>query len=125
MASGMRPDVSRAPLVRSRMAPVACGRRTPYRQMCEVVGPDGAVLLTRPFQPEEEPAELIIRRSRGQPDERVEVAGTNQYVRMIDHFGDVVAGEPARHPPAEAIANMRVLDALRRAAQTGAPADVG
>lgn len=109
----------------NQIALVDCGLRTPYRQMCEVVGRDGAVMLPRPFQPEEEPAELVICRSRGQPEERVEVAGTNQYVRMIDHFGGVVAGEPARYPPEEAIANMRVLDALRRAARTGAPADVG
>jgi len=103
-----------------RMALVDCGLRTPYRQECEVVGPDGSILLPRPFQPEEAPAALLIRRARGEPEERLEVPGTNQYVRMIDHFGAVVRGEPPRYPAADAVANLRVLDALGRAARTGA-----
>jgi len=107
-----------------RMALVDCGLRAPYRQVCEVVGPEGSLLLRRPFQPEEDPAEIVIRRARGEPEERLEIPGTNQYVRMIEHFATVVAGEPARYPPQDAVANMRALDALRRAARTGAPVEV-
>jgi len=104
-----------------RMALVDCGLRAPYRQECEVVGSEGSILLCRPFQPEEDPAELIMRGARGKPEERIALPGANQYVLMIDHFAAVVAGEPARHPPQDAIANMRVLDALARAARRGMP----
>lgn len=107
-----------------RMALVDCGLRTPYRQECEVVGPEGSIVLARPFQPEDDPTVLLIRRARGAPEERVEMPGANQYVLMLDHFAAVVQGAPARHPPTDAVANMRVVDALARAARTGTPVDV-
>ncbi|HXF82915.1 MAG TPA: Gfo/Idh/MocA family oxidoreductase [bacterium] len=102
-----------------RMALVDCGLRSPYRQHLEVVGVEAAVTLPRPFQPEEDAVELVIRRGRGQPDERIEIPGTNQYVRMIDHMGAVIAGAPVRYPAADAIANLAALDALAAAARGG------
>lgn len=108
----------------NRMALVDCGLRTPYRQECEVVGPDGSIVVGRPFQPEEDPTALLIRRARGVPEERVEIPGANQYVLMLDHFAAVVGGAPARHPPADAVANMRAIDALSEAARRGVPVDV-
>ncbi|MGH2399777.1 MAG: Gfo/Idh/MocA family protein, partial [bacterium] len=105
----------------SRMALVDCGLRTPYRQECEIVGADGSISLQRPFQPEEDPAVLLIRRGRGEQVERIEVPGTNQYVRMIDHFAAVVRGAPPRYPARDAVANMRALDALARSARAGEP----
>ncbi|MDQ7843820.1 MAG: Gfo/Idh/MocA family oxidoreductase [Armatimonadota bacterium] len=108
----------------SRMALVDCGLRAPYRQVCEVVGTEGSLLLRRPFQPEEDATEIVVRRARGEPEERIEIPGTNQYVLMVEHFAAVVAGAPARYPPQDAVANMRALDALAAAARTGAPAEV-
>lgn len=111
-------------LADGRMALIDCGLRTPFRQNCEVVGDEGAISLPRPFQPEEDPAALLIRHARGTPEERVEIPGANQYVLMLDHFASVVQGVPARYPPEDAVANMRAIDALARSARGGVPVDV-
>lgn len=108
----------------NRMALVDCGLRAPYRQECEVVGPDGSIVVARPFQPEDDPTVLLIRRARGVPEERVEIPGANQYVLMLDHFAAVVEGAAPRYPPADAVANMRAIDALAEAARRGIPVDV-
>src|SRR3989441_8619013 len=95
-----------------------CGLRVPYRQICEVVGTTGAIMLPRPFQPEEDPAVLLVR--RGEREERVEIPGTNQYTLMLDHMGAcLLRGQRPQFPPEDAVANLRVLDALRRAATSG------
>ena len=95
-----------------------CGLRMPYRQICEVVGTTGAITLPRPFQPEEDPAMLLVR--RGEREERVEIPGTNQYTLMLDHMGAcLLRGQRPQFPPEDAVANLRVLDALRRAATSG------
>ncbi len=100
------------------MALFDCGLRLPPRQLCEVVGETGVIVLPRPFQPEEDAAVLILR--RGDREERIEVPGTNQYVRMVDHFAQCVRhGTPPRYPPQDAVANMRVLDLLRDACRQG------
>jgi len=97
-----------------------CGLRLPYRQFCEVVGAEGTITLPRPFQPEEDPAILLVR--RGGQDERVEIPGTNQYTLMLDHMGTCIL---QRHqplfPPEDAVANLRVLDALQASARSGNP----
>jgi hypothetical protein len=39
---------------------------------------------------------------------------------MVEHFADAATGRSSlAYPPQESIANMRVLDALSRAAQSG------
>lgn len=102
---------------------VDCGVRAPYRQFCEVVGSEGAITLPRPFQPEEDPAVMLIR--RGDREERVEIPGANQYTLMIDHMGTcILEGTPPRFPPEDAVANMRALDALRASARSGRPVDL-
>lgn len=97
-----------------------CGVRAPHRQVCEVIGTDGTITLPRPFQPEEEPALVTVR--RGTQEERIEIPRTNQYTRMIDHFGACVRqGLTPRFSAEDAVANMRVLDALRHSARSGRP----
>ncbi len=95
-----------------------CGLRLPYRQCCEVVGAEGTITLSRPFQPEEDPAVLLVR--RGGRDERVEIPGTNQYTLMLDHMGTCIRQrQPPQFPPEDAVANLRVLDALQASARSG------
>ncbi len=94
---------------------IDCGLRAADRQFCEVVGTEGAITLPRPFQPEEQPAFVLLR--RGEEEDRIEIPGTNQYTLMIDHFGACVQnGAAPRYPAADAVANMRALDLLRREA---------
>ena len=95
-----------------------CGLRAPGRQFCEVVGEEGTITLPRPFLPGEEPAVIVVRRK--DQEERIEIPGTDQYTLMIDHFGECVRGRAvSRFPPADAVANMRVLDLLRESARAG------
>lgn len=116
-------DVRLAGLLRldgERAAEFDCGVRAQFRQFCEVVGSAGSIFVERPFQPEERPVTLIIR--RGDQERRFEIPGTNQYVRMIDHFADCVrTGGTPRYPAEDAVANMRVIDALYGSAKTGRP----
>ena len=89
-----------------------CGLRAPDRQFCEVLGEEGVITLPRPFLPGEDPAVIFVRR-KGQ-EERIEIPGTDQYARMIDHFGEcVLTGGRPHFPPEDAVANMRILDRLR------------
>lgn len=114
-------DVRLAGLLRfggDRVAEFDCGVRAPFRQFCEVVGASGSIVVERPFQPEERPTTVLIR--RGDQERRVEIPGTNQYVGMIDHFVDCVLSQrPPRYPPEDAMANMRVIDGLRESAKSG------
>ncbi|OLD57430.1 MAG: hypothetical protein AUI83_05340 [Armatimonadetes bacterium 13_1_40CM_3_65_7] len=97
-----------------------CGLRLPYRQFCEIVGAEGTITLPRPFQPEEDPAVLLVR--RGGQDERVEIPGTNQYTLMLDHMGTcILQRRQPQFPPEDAVANLRVLDALQASARSGNP----
>ncbi|MGH2453653.1 MAG: Gfo/Idh/MocA family protein [bacterium] len=92
---------------------IDCGLRAADRQFCEVVGTEGTITLPRPFQPEENPAVLVLR--HGDQEERIEVPGTNQYTRMVDHFAECAqTGASPRYPASDAVANMRALDLLRR-----------
>ena len=101
-----------------RAALVDCGLRAPSRQGCEIVGTEGTITMARPFQPEDGPATLHLTTPRGTT--AVEVPGTNQYTVMLDDFAAVVLdGATPRYPPSDAVANMRVLDALAYAARTG------
>jgi len=101
-----------------RAALIDCGLRAPLRQGCEIVGTEGTITLARPFQPEDEPPSFVVGGSGGATV--VEIPGANQYARMLDDFAAAVLdGAPLRYPAADAVANMRALDALALAARTG------
>lgn len=103
---------------------VDCGLRAPYRQGCEIVGSEGTLTLARPFQPEEDPAVIILTGTAGRT--RIDIPAANQYTLMLDHFAALVLdGIPPRYPPQDAVANMRALDALATSARTGLPQPVG
>lgn len=114
-------DVRLAGILRfegDRVAEFDCGLRAPFRQFCEIVGISGTIFLERPFQPEERPPTVLVR--RGDQERRIEIPGANQYVRMVDHFAECVREHRApRYPAEDAIANMRAIDALRESAKSG------
>jgi D-xylose 1-dehydrogenase (NADP+, D-xylono-1,5-lactone-forming) len=102
-----------------RAALLDCGLRAPYRQFCEVVGTEGTITVLQPFQPEDKPAAIVVRKES--EENRVKVPGTNQYTLMVDHIGAcILEGKSLRYPAEDAVANMRVLDALAEAARTSA-----
>ena len=65
--------------------------------------------------------EVQIGVLRGRDQEtgpRHRIDGADEYQLMVEHFADAVLGRKAlAYSPAESVANLRVLDALRRAAR--------
>jgi len=91
-----------------------CAFDLPFRSDLEVVGERGTVALPRAWQPPEE-AEIVVA---GQA-ERLPAA--NHYVEMFEHFSRAVLdGTAPRYGPADAVAQMRAVEAVLRSVHSGA-----
>jgi hypothetical protein len=86
-----------------------------------VVGEHGAIDLPHDaFIPWEKDAVLIQRGHDDETGTRQVIPGADEYQLMVEHFAEAALGRSAlAYPPRESIANMRVLDALSRAARSG------
>lgn len=96
---------------------------TPEVQRYRVEGANGWVEARPAFNvPADEPAALTYATDGQRTTERFDPA--DQYRLQIDAFADAVTrgGEP-RTGPAEAVANMRVIDALYESAESGTPVE--
>lgn len=97
-------------------ASLICFRQTfspPWWQAVEVVGTGGVLSLPQPFFV---PSELTALEAA--LNGSVEQVHAANHQRLVEHFADVVLnGAPFRYPAAEAVAQMRALDALARAAR--------
>lgn len=83
----------------------------------EVVGASGRVVVPNGFRPEtNKPSELILE--RGMEREVIPIEPADQYQLMFEDFADaIIEQRPPRYGPDDAIANMRVLDAIQAAAR--------
>ncbi len=100
-----------------RLALVDCGLKLSRREEYEVVGTDGRLTVPAAFLPGTADAEIHL--TRGTERTVLTVPGTDEYQCMIEHFEDVVAsGVPIRLPPQDAVANLRVIEALLRSLRT-------
>ena len=104
-----------------RMAVVEASFIAALQQTYSVVGDRGAIELPHnAFIPWEKDAVFVLRGRDDETGTRQVVAGADEYQLMVEHFADAVLGRSAlTYPPQESIANMRVLDALSRAARSG------
>ena len=104
-----------------RLAVVEASFITALQQTYSVVGDRGAIDLPHDaFIPWEKDAGFVLRGRDEETGTRQAIAGADQYQLMVEHFADAVLGRSAlAYPPEESIANMRVLDALSRAARSG------
>ena len=104
-----------------RLAVVEASFITALQQTYSVVGDRGAIDLPHDaFIPWEKDAGFVLRGRDEETGTRQPIAGADQYQLMVEHFADAVLGRSAlAYPPEESIANMRVLDALSRAARSG------
>jgi predicted dehydrogenase len=82
----------------------------------EVVGSAGRVIVPSGFRPEtNKPTELIFE--HGMEREVIPIEPADHFQLMFEDFADAILEQrPARYGPEDAIANMRVIDALRAAA---------
>ena len=83
----------------------------------EVVGSTGKVVVPQRVRPEtNQPTELHLE--RGMEREVIMIEPADQYCLMVEDFADAILSQrPVRYGPEDAVANMRVLDALRVSAQ--------
>ncbi|HEX4835690.1 MAG TPA: Gfo/Idh/MocA family oxidoreductase [bacterium] len=103
-----------------RVALIDCGLTLPRRQEYEVVGTEGTATAPAAFLPGTADAEIHL--VRGAERKVVSVPGTEQYQRMVEHFGDTVLGRAGpRLSPDDATANVRVLEALLASLRSGRP----
>ena len=84
----------------------------------EIIGSDGKIAVPQGVRPEtNQPTELHLE--RGMEPEVIAVEPADHYRLMVEDFADaILSSRPVRFGPDDAIANMRVLDTLRTAAQT-------
>jgi predicted dehydrogenase len=97
-------------------AAIECSFDAPERQLLEIVGTEGAVLVDRAHTPGPADSTATLRHRDGRVEEIVAV-GADPYRAMIDHFAAVVHGEttPLRSC-ADSIALLATLERLREAA---------
>ncbi|MCW5850359.1 MAG: Gfo/Idh/MocA family oxidoreductase [Anaerolineae bacterium] len=103
------------------LAQVDCSFQIPRRMLAEVVGTEGRIEAPMAWLPGK--AESVLHLER--PDGSVETLtfpGVDQYQIMVEEFADaVLASRPVPLPPSDAVANMRVIDAVRESAREGRP----
>lgn len=101
-----------------------CAFTADRREVVEVAGTDASVTVEGAFLPGTGEVALVERRAGATESRAFE--GTDEYVRMVEHFGDAaLGGSTLRHLPSEATANMAVIDALYRSARSaGSPVAV-
>jgi D-xylose 1-dehydrogenase (NADP+, D-xylono-1,5-lactone-forming) len=102
------------------MAHFDCGMRSSWRNEYRVTGTDGTITVDAAFRPEDDGVAAISVRSNDGKARSIEIPASNQYRLMVEDFGDAVkAGRKVTYDPADSVRNMRVLDALTRAAKEG------
>ena len=110
-----------------------CSTQSSRCQVVQIVGTTGWMRAEVPFaHPPDLPARLLVGSNVApgtEPDEIIRFDPVNQYRLQAERFGRQVRGvAPSRWPIETGVANMRVLDALRRSGESGrweAVSDVG
>lgn len=101
-----------------RLALVDCGLRVSRREEYEVVGTEGRLTVPVAFLPGTADAEIHL--VRGTERTTISIRGTDEYQCMVEHFEDAALAEaPLRLPPTDAVANVRVIEALLASLRTG------
>ena len=102
----------------------SCATQLAARQEVEILGTKGRILIKVPFNADPaRPAEIVIDDARdlyagGAVSERFEPC--DQYTLQADAFSEAIRlDKPFDHPIADAVANMRVIDALLRSEASG------
>lgn len=109
---------------RSGHASFFCSTQSSRCQVVQIVGTTGWMRAEVPFaHPPDLPARLLIGSNVApgtEPDEIVRFDPVNQYLLQAERFGRQVRGAaPSRWPLETGVANLRVLDALRRSGESG------
>ena len=101
-----------------------CSSQSSRFQSVQIVGTTGWIRAEVPFaHPPDLPARLLIGSNVApgtEPEETVRFEPVNQYRLQAERFGRQIRGTAASRWPLETgLANLRVLDAIRRSGETG------
>lgn len=101
-----------------RVAQIDCSFAMPYRTHAEVVGSQGVLTLTRPFQPDFPEAKMLLQ--RGDQTEEIELENPGRYWLEVEDMHDAILnGTPPRITPAETRGHVEtILDLYRAAGNT-------
>jgi predicted dehydrogenase len=90
------------------------------RQYVEAIGDEGTLYIDRPFYNDSTESVQRLRVTRNRVAEEIEVPETNHYSEMGDAFAlSILNNTPVPTPLEDAIANMRVIDAIFESAAEG------
>jgi predicted dehydrogenase len=99
-------------------APFVVSLEMAGQPQAEIVGERGRMEIPSCFTPGEAPPALAVT-ADGKREERV-LEGANSYLLQVEAFADSVrTGRELFLPPEDAVANMRVIEAIRRAVADG------
>ncbi len=101
------------------LAQFDCALSLERREFYQVAGPEGHIAVPSAFLPGTGDTTIYEHHGR-QGATAHSIPGVDEYQVMVEHFADCVLHHvPVRYPPAEAAANMRVIEALYRSARNG------
>jgi predicted dehydrogenase len=106
-----------------RFAQCEASYESHFQSRLLVVGTEGTLRLDRAFSAKD--FDVAIEIERGGARESIAVPKANMFTLMVEHFDDAVLGRGAlRHPAADALDNMRAIDACFESVRTGRPVDI-
>lgn len=98
-----------------------CALTMERNEICEVAGTEGQFVIPSAFLPGKGDVSICLLKGR-EGESRELVGGVDEYQEMVEHFAACVeGGQPFRYPAEEAALNLRVIEALYRAAREGGP----
>jgi predicted dehydrogenase len=99
------------------LAQFSCGLTLERREFYQVAGPEGHIEVQAAFLPGTSDTTIYEHHGRRETVPH-NLSGVDEYQLMVEHFADCVLHQrPVRYSPAEAAANMRVIEALIRSAR--------
>lgn len=99
-----------------RLAQFDCSLALARRETYQIAGTEGMIEAPVAFLPGSGDSTLLLQRG-GETTSEI-IPGVDEYQLMVEHFAECVRGRATlRYPPAEAAANMRVIEALYRSAR--------
>lgn len=88
-----------------------CSTQSAPSQQVTVIGEQATLIIANPFYSRDTPSKLIFR--QGNQDSDIVVKQSNHYIDQVDAFATAVQQQQSSpNPLSDALANMRVLDAL-------------
>jgi len=103
-----------------RQALVDCAFDIPFHSWLEAAGTKGRLVLPRAFSAKD--FELPIEVIKDDDSRVLNFPSANQYVRMIEHFGECIRrGSALRYGAEDALENARTIDAAFTSLESGRP----